>query len=572
MQYRVLKAVSAMAALVPALAIAQQRPATPPPAAPRPAATPPAQRPATPAAQRPMTARMAGPAREHAWQLSLQGGAMYLDGAFSSLLNSNPPGPIGPLKTNTSRIMPGGAFSFGKQLSNNFGISLGGGFYTGGGATAMSPRLDITLSTDINKGTVIILPLGGSLTQWKGNSNTVTSEWGVHGGLGLLKFLGTGNTAIRIEGRMSMDRIAELDGGNGASAFNSQGLAGLSFFFGGAPPRDTDMDGVADRRDGCANTPRGAIVDARGCPRDSDNDRVWDGLDRCAGTPANTPVDANGCTRDSDSDGVNDAADRCPNTAAGTRVDANGCALDADGDGVADNLDRCANTARGTPVDANGCARDSDGDSVNDTADRCPGTAAGTPVDANGCPRDSDADSVNDAADRCPNTPAGARVDANGCPLAPDADRDGVEDARDRCPATPAGRNVDANGCPLAELPAVGASLVLRNINFASGASRLLAASNRPLDDIAASIQAILRTSPNARFEVGGYTDNRGAAAANRRLSQARAQAVVTYLVGKGIPAGALTAVGYGPDSPKAPNTTAAGRAQNRRVEIKRLS
>jgi OOP family OmpA-OmpF porin len=272
---------------------------------------------------------------------------------------------------------------------------------------------------------------------------------------------------------------------------------------------------------------------------------------------------------------VNDAADRCPNTTAGTPVDANGCARDADGDGVADNMDRCANTPRGTPVDANGCPRDADNDGVNDTADRCPGTAAGTPVDANGCPRDSDNDGVNDAADRCPSTPAGARVDANGCPLAPDADRDGVEDARDRCPNTPTtgnNRMVDANGCYLAELPAVGASLVVRNINFSSGASRLLASSNRSLDDMAASIQAILRQSPNARFEVGGYTDNRGVAATNRRLSQARAQAVVTYLTGKGIPASALTAVGYGPDNPKAPNTTAAGRAQNRRVEIKRLS
>jgi OOP family OmpA-OmpF porin len=151
-----------------------------------------------------------------------------------------------------------------------------------------------------------------------------------------------------------------------------------------------------------------------------------------------------------------------------------------------------------------------------------------------------------------------------------------VEDARDRCPNTPTGapanRMVDANGCYLAELPAVGASLVLRNINFATGASRLLATSNRALDDIAASIQAILRQSPSARFEVGGYTDNRGNAATNRRLSQARAQAVVTYLTGKGIPASSLTAVGYGPDNPKSANTTAAGRAQNRRVEIKRLS
>jgi outer membrane protein OmpA-like peptidoglycan-associated protein len=131
---------------------------------------------------------------------------------------------------------------------------------------------------------------------------------------------------------------------------------------------------------------------------------------------------------------------------------------------------------------------------------------------------------------------------------------------------------VDANGCPLAELPAVGATLVLRNINFVSGQARLTAASAQPLRDIAISMQAMLRTSPNARFEVAGYTDNRGAVASNRRLSQGRAESVKTALTTAGVPAAALAAVGYGPDSPKAPNTTAAGRAQNRRVEIKRLN
>jgi len=130
---------------------------------------------------------------------------------------------------------------------------------------------------------------------------------------------------------------------------------------------------------------------------------------------------------------------------------------------------------------------------------------------------------------------------------------------------------VDANGCPMAELPAVGASLVIRNVTFASGTSRLTASSQQPVRDIAASMQAILRQTPTARFEVGGHTDNRGAAASNRRLSQARAQSVLQALTAAGVPASALTSVGYGPDQPKAPNTTAAGRAQNRRVVVKRL-
>jgi OOP family OmpA-OmpF porin len=131
---------------------------------------------------------------------------------------------------------------------------------------------------------------------------------------------------------------------------------------------------------------------------------------------------------------------------------------------------------------------------------------------------------------------------------------------------------VDANGCPLAELPAVGQALVLRNVTFTAASARLAPASNAVLDGIAASIQNVLRTAANAKFEVGGYTDNRGVAARNRTLSQNRANSVMAYLVSKGIPAGALTARGFGPDNPKMPNTTAAGRAQNRRVEIKRTS
>lgn len=76
---------------------------------------------------------------------------------------------------------------------------------------------------------------------------------------------------------------------------------GLSFLRRPAGPvstvadADTDQDGVADRRDRCAATPRGALVDARGCPTDFDGDGVFDGLDRCPGTPRGTPVDGVGC-------------------------------------------------------------------------------------------------------------------------------------------------------------------------------------------------------------------------------------------------------------------------------------
>jgi outer membrane protein OmpA-like peptidoglycan-associated protein len=568
MQYRVLKALSAAAALVPTLAIAQQRPATPPPAA-RPTTTTTT---TTTTTQRPAATparRVAGPSRDKAWEFTVSGSIFSVDGALADRL------VVSGIRDDNSRFMFGGDLGINKHFGKNLAIGIGSGLGVGQGAMVLTPRFDIQIGTNINNKTSLYIPIGVGVTRHTAggptDANRITSTFGVHGGLGLRSFL-SDNVALRLEGRMTYDKYDETFNNGDQNAFNGQGSFGLAFFVGGAPPRDTDMDGVVDKKDRCAATPRGALVDVNGCPRDTDRDRVWDGIDRCANTPANTPVDATGCPLDTDRDGVNDAADRCPNTTAGTPVDANGCPRDADGDGVADNLDRCANTPRGTPVDANGCPRDADSDGVADNMDRCPNTPAGTPVDANGCPRDADGDGVADGADRCAGSPAGTRVDANGCPLAPDADRDGVEDSRDRCPATPAGRNVDANGCPLAELPAVGASLVIRNINFVSGRANLTAASAQPLRDLAISIQAILRTNPNARFEVAGYTDSRGSAASNRTLSQRRAESVKTAMTTAGVPANALTAVGYGPDSPKAPNTTAAGRAQNRRVEIKRLS
>jgi len=570
MQYRVLKAASFVAALVPTLAIAQQRPATPPAAAPRPA-TPPAQqpRPAAAPAQRPAARPAMAGSRDHAWEFTLSGSVFSVDLALNDYLRAN------GYRTSTGRFMMGGDLGINKHLSKNFAIGIGSGVGVGGGAMVLTPRFDLQFGTNVSSKTNLYIPIGVGVTRHTDggptSANRITSKFGVHGGLGLRSFL-SDNVALRLEGRMTYDKYDETFNNGDQQAFNGQGSVGLAFFMGGTPPRDTDGDGVFDNKDGCPATPRGAMVDARGCPRDTDRDGVFDGLDRCANTPANTPVDATGCPRDTDRDGVNDAADRCPNTTAGTPVDANGCPRDADGDGVADNLDRCANTPRGTPVDANGCPRDADADGVADNLDRCPNTPAGTPVDANGCPRDTDGDGVADGADRCAGTPAGTRVDANGCPLAPDADRDGVEDSRDRCPNTPAGRNVDENGCPLAELPAVGASLVIRNINFVTGRANLTAASQQPLRDLAVSIRAILRTNPNARFEVAGYTDNRGGAAANRALSQRRADTVKAAMTTAGVPSSALTSVGYGVENPKAPNTTAAGRAQNRRVEIKRLS
>lgn len=62
------------------------------------------------------------------------------------------------------------------------------------------------------------------------------------------------------------------------------------------PAVDYDGDGVFDRVDYCNNTPKGCMVDARGCSIDLDGDGVCDGLDQCADTPRGEQVDANGCS------------------------------------------------------------------------------------------------------------------------------------------------------------------------------------------------------------------------------------------------------------------------------------
>ena len=76
---------------------------------------------------------------------------------------------------------------------------------------------------------------------------------------------------------------------------------------------------------------------------------------------------------------------------------------------------------------------------------------------------------------------------------------------------------------------------------------------------------------PSLRVEVGGHTDSDGRQSSNQRLSQSRADAVRRYLISKNVRAANLTAKGYGETSPIATNATAAGKAQNRRVELKIL-
>lgn len=133
--------------------------------------------------------------------------------------------------------------------------------------------------------------------------------------------------------------------------------------------------------------------------------------------------------------------------------------------------------------------------------------------------------------------------------------------------AMPGVRTVD-NQLNILETKAIQADLdkILLNakIEFESGKAVILPQSTPVLE----SVLAVVQKAPQLTLAINGHTDNLGDAAANRALSQARAQAVVDWLAQHGISASRAKATGFGPDKPIASNATPAGRAQNRRVEL----
>lgn len=114
----------------------------------------------------------------------------------------------------------------------------------------------------------------------------------------------------------------------------------------------------------------------------------------------------------------------------------------------------------------------------------------------------------------------------------------------------------------------VGSHVALRNIFFDFNRSNLRKESAPELQKVI----DLLKQYPTITIQIAGYTDNKGSAAYNIRLSGARAKSVVNYLIAHGISANRLTSKGYGAANPIATNATDAGRQLNRRTEFKILS
>ena len=351
------------------------------------------------------------------------------------------------------------------------------------------------------------LVLGGGLYQSLDEPVGADIDFEVHLGIGFRAWVHR-YVALRFEGRSLWTDAPEI-------AFNIAAVGGLDIMLW---RRDVDRDG----------------------------DGLPDSEDRCPDDAG--PKNTDGCP-DRDKDGIADKDDACPDAAGPAQH--KGCP-DRDGDGIIDGKDACPDQA-GIPA-FEGCP-DTDGDGIQDKEDACP-KAAGDPK-YKGCP-DTDGDGLPDPEDKCPKE-AGPKSNG-GCPN-PDSDGDGIPDKDDRCPKKPGVK--EERGCPPRDLQKFTGAI--KGIQFESGSAKIVKKSFKLLDQAA----KVLGKYKTINVTIEGHTDDQGGAAANLKLSKARAESVKRYLMEAGVDVARLEAVGYGETKPVASNKTKRGRAQNRRIEFR---
>jgi outer membrane protein OmpA-like peptidoglycan-associated protein len=317
------------------------------------------------------------------------------------------------------------------------------------------------------------------------------------------------------------------------------------------------------------------VAAVRYSPRffDKDKDGIADSDDRCPKRPEDKDGfrDKDGCPDpDNDKDGILDKADRCP-TVPGD-PDYKGCPPgDRDGDGLKDDVDECPDEMedRDGFEDENGCPDpDNDGDGVLDVDDKCPLEKG--PDELQGCPRpDRDKDGVPDDEDACPDLPGS--VELQGCL---DQDSDGIPDPQDQCPKEPETINGvdDEDGCPDKGKIRVKITKskveILEKVFFDTGKAVIKDRSHKLLNQVALTLKA---NPAIERVRIEGHTDNQGGTDFNQDLSERRAQAVMRYLIKRGVAGSRLESKGYGETKPVASNGSASGREKNRRVEFRIL-
>lgn len=356
-----------------------------------------------------------------------------------------------------------------------------------------------------------------------------------------------------------------LTAGAGFGLIPGVGAPDIRFFAGGtiAPSfdpllLDRDKDGIPNKFDQCINIPEDpdGWQDEDGCPEDdNDQDRILDVHDRCPNDPEDYDdfQDADGCPdNDNDNDRILDVHDGCP--------------IDPEDYDEWEDLDGCPEP-------------DNDKDGILDLQDACPNAAETYNgfQDQDGCPDekphvDTDGDGYVDDMDGCPFNPEDfdGFQDEDGCPDS-DNDLDGIFDVSDACPFDPETPNgyLDEDGCPDDAPSRVVVTRtkieIKEKIFFEVNKAVIEAISFALLDEVA----LVINDHPHiTRIRIEGHTDSDGSDTYNQRLSQSRAEAVRDFLVGAGVDAARLEAVGFGESNPIDTNKTLEGKAKNRRVEF----
>ncbi len=147
-------------------------------------------------------------------------------------------------------------------------------------------------------------------------------------------------------------------------------------------------------------------------------------------------------------------------------------------------------------------------------------------------------------------------------PLNYDTDGGSVDDK------TEIDRGSNPNDLKDDKIKKTSAPVVLEGVTFPSGKAVVSPESERALMEVFNT----LNSHPDIKVELRGYTDNKGSASTNLRLSQKRADAVKNWLVNKGIAPNRIKAIGFGEANPIADNNTEQGRRLNRRIEFVQIS
>jgi len=280
--------------------------------------------------------------------------------------------------------------------------------------------------------------------------------------------------------------------------------------------------------------------------------------------------------------------------------------VDSDGDGIIDKLDPCPYVSEDFDgfEDKDGCPdEDNDGDGIKDDVDLCPNVPEDFDgfKDNDGCPdEDNDGDGIKDVDDQCANNKEDfdGFEDNDGCPDI-DNDGDGIVDSLDNCPNAPETFNgyMDDDGCP-DELPkpvipepevskpkaktpkpksesrprenisrAPTEILLHSETTFATNSSQIKSSAFTRLNEIANQ----MKKYPSVKWRVEAHIDKQNSSLDAVRITKQQAEAIVSYLISRGISGNNLQSVGMGDSSPISSNSSVYGRMKNRRIVIKRL-